>query len=46
MEKTGKKFYTSPATEVIEVEYEGIICQSVDTEGSPMFNGFNKEQEW
>lgn len=46
MEKTGKKFYEAPATGVIEVAYEGIVCQSIRTVGDPEFTGFNNEEEW
>lgn len=46
MEKTGKKFYEAPATDVIAVVQEGIVCQSIRTVGDPEFNGFNNEEEW
>jgi len=45
MEKTGKKFYTSPASKAFVVAPEGIICQSRGYD--PNFNKpFENEEEW
>ena len=46
MKNKEKQLYEAPSTGVIEVAYEGIVCQSIRTAGDPEFNGFNDEEEW
>lgn len=47
MEKKSKEFYESPATQVIELAQEGVVCASgTETSGAPTYNGFNEEETW
>ena len=47
MERKTKECYESPATQVIELVQEGVICESpTRSRGVPSYNGFNKEEEW
>jgi hypothetical protein len=42
-----KLFYEAPSIIVVEMAQEGVVCASgTETNGSPIFNGFNNEQEW
>lgn len=30
MKEEGKSYYVAPATTVVEVKFEGVVCQSLD----------------
>ena len=42
METKHKELYEHPTTEAVEVQAEGVVCQSVNTTYDPM----NPEQDW
>lgn len=42
METKHKELYEHPSTDVVEVQVEGVVCQSVKTTYNPM----NPEEGW
>ena len=41
-----KCIYEAPATIVVEVAQEGVVCTSTGTNGTPTYHPFNNEQTW
>ena len=47
MGSDNRRRYEAPSTLVFEVTQESMVCASeTRTNGSPVFNGFNDEEEW
>ncbi len=46
MEIKRKDIYEMPIMRVIEFALEGVFCQSLGTDGEPLYNGFNEEEDW
>lgn len=48
MEKEARITYEAPSIIVLDVKVEGVICISggLETNSTPIFNGFNAEEEW